>query len=73
MNINDKAKYIILIDSIKNDIISGKIKPGDKLPSENKLAEKFGMSRHTVRKALSILENDGYVSAEHGRGTFCTA
>ena len=72
MNINDKAKYIILIDSIKNDIISGKIKPGDKLPSENKLAEKFGMSRHTVRKALSILENDGYVSAEHGRGTFCT-
>ncbi len=72
LNINDKAKYIILIDSIKNDIISGKIKPGDKLPSENKLAEKFGMSRHTVRKALSILENDGYVSAEHGRGTFCT-
>lgn len=72
MNINDKAKYIILIDSIKNDIIKGKIKPGDKLPSENKLAEEFKMSRHTVRKALSILENDGYVSAEHGRGTFCT-
>ena len=57
MNINDKAKYIILIDSIKNDIISGKIKPGDKLPSENKLAEKFGMSRHT---AVSYTHLDVY-------------
>ena len=72
MNINNKSKYAVLVDDIKNDINEGRIKNGDKLPSEHELAEMYGMSRHTVRKALSILENEGFVRAEHGRGTFCT-
>lgn len=67
-----RAKYFILMDSLKEDIQMGKIKPGDKIPSENELSEKFHVSRHTVRKALSILANEGYLEAEHGRGTFCT-
>ena len=45
---------------------------GDKLPSENELSSEYHISRQTVRKALSILENAGYVYAEHGRGTFCS-
>ena len=44
----------------------------EKLPSENELASSYGISRHTVRKALSILENEGYVTARHGKGTFCS-
>lgn len=72
LNINNKSKYAVLVDDIKNDINEGRIKNGDKLPSEHELAEMYGMSRHTVRKALSILENEGFVRAEHGRGTFCT-
>jgi GntR family transcriptional regulator of arabinose operon len=41
------------------------------MPSENTLAEDFSLSRHTVRKALSMLQNEGYVYTEHGRGTYC--
>lgn len=67
-----KAKYYILMESLRNDIISGKIKPKDKISSENELSEQFHVSRHTVRKALSILENEGLLEAIHGLGTFCT-
>ncbi|HEX3075241.1 MAG TPA: GntR family transcriptional regulator, partial [Lachnospiraceae bacterium] len=69
---NGKAKYYILMEALKNDILASKINPGDKLPSENQLANMYGISRHTVRKALSILENEGFIAAEHGRGTFCS-
>lgn len=66
-----KPKYFILMESLRQDILSGKISPGDKIMSENQLAGEFGISRHTVRKALAMLENEGYLEAEHGRGTFC--
>ncbi|BBF45051.1 transcriptional repressor of arabinoside utilization operon, GntR family [Lachnospiraceae bacterium KM106-2] len=65
------AKYLILKDDIKQDIMSGIIKPGDKIASENELALQYDVSRHTVRKALSILQNEGYLETEHGRGTYC--
>lgn len=69
---NGTTKYFQLMDRLKQQIISGEIKPGEKLPSENELSKAYGISRHTVRKALKILENDGYVEAQHGRGTFCS-
>lgn len=69
---NGKTKYFSLMEQLKNDILSGRIKPGEKLMSENELSETFQVSRHTVRKALSILTNEGYVTAQHGRGTFCS-
>ena len=67
-----KTKYIVLMERLKESILSGQIRPGEKLPSENQLSREYGLSRHTVRKALAILENEGYVTAEHGRGTFCS-
>lgn len=65
-----KTKYYVLMEELKEDIVCGRRKPGDKLPSENELSASRHVSRHTVRKALSILEQEGYVEAEHGRGTF---
>ncbi len=59
------------MEDLKKNILSGNIKPGDRIASENQLSETYHVSRHTVRKALSILENEGFVVAEHGRGTFC--
>ncbi len=67
-----KTKYAALMEELKGKILSGEIRPGDRLPSENELSVGYGLSRHTVRKALAILENEGYVTAEHGRGTFCS-
>ena len=65
------CKYLVLMEQLKEDMLAGRIRPGDKLPSENALADIYNISRHTVRKALGILENEGYIAAEHGRGTFC--
>lgn len=59
------------MEYLKDEIIMGRIKPGDQIPSENMLAEKLSLSRHTVRKAISMLVNEGYLYTEHGRGTFC--
>lgn len=64
------AKYIQLKTNIKNWILSGKIKPNQKIPSENQLAESFGISRHTVRQAIGELVNEGLLYREHGKGTF---
>lgn len=71
-NENGKTKYYVLMEELKQSILSGEIKPGEKLPSENELSARYQISRHTVRKALSILINEGYIEAEHGRGTFCS-
>ncbi|MFA9463962.1 MAG: GntR family transcriptional regulator [Velocimicrobium sp.] len=70
-NQNGKLKYFILMEEIKEKIRSGSIKPGQKLQSENQLSREYQISRHTVRKALSILQNEGLIIAEQGRGTFC--
>jgi len=67
-----KHKYYQIEEDIKNLILSEEIKPNDKLPSENKLSEQYGVSRQTVRKALSDLEAEGFVYAVHGSGTYCS-
>lgn len=67
-----QLKYYQIIEDLKELIMSGKISAGDKLPSENELSAKYQVSRQTVRKAIAMLENAGYVYAEHGRGTFCS-
>jgi GntR family transcriptional regulator len=51
-------------------ITSDDLKPGDQLPTEAKLAERFGVARSTVREALKLLEQDGIVHAIQGRGRF---
>lgn len=44
--------------------------PGDRLPTERRLAEDLGLTRASVRRALAVLEADGHISREVGRGTF---
>ncbi len=52
------------------DIAAGTFAPGEKLPTEPELMQRFGVSRFTVRQALGHLEQRGLVRAEQGRGTF---
>ena len=59
-----------IADAIRLDIIGGKLAAGDRLPTEAVLAERFSANRHTVRRALAVLAEDGVVGAEQGRGTF---
>ena len=72
MQTDKRLKYHDLVEELRDKILSGQIRPGEKLPSENELAAAHAISRQTVRKALQILENEGFVYAEHGRGTFCS-
>lgn len=67
-----KTKYFVLMEELRDQILGGLIRPGDKLPSENELAEQYRISRHTVRKALNLLSQEGYVTACHGKGTYCS-
>ena len=59
-----------IADAIRLDIVGGKLANGDRLPTEAALAERFCANRHTVRRALAILAEEGVVGAEQGRGTF---
>ncbi|MDV3249906.1 phosphonate metabolism transcriptional regulator PhnF [Devosia sp. BK] len=59
-----------IADAIRLDIVGGKLANGDRLPTEAILAERFSANRHTVRRALSVLAEEGVVIAEQGRGTF---
>ena len=61
--------YDQLVD-ILTDKIEHEYEPGDMLPSERALSERYGLSRTTVRLALQELERQGYVIRKHGRGTF---
>ena len=65
--------YQQLADSLRDKIYEGKYAFGDKLPSERSLAEKFGISHLTVRKALAILEEEGMILRVQGKGTFVRA
>jgi GntR family transcriptional regulator of arabinose operon len=65
-------KYARVRDQLHEQIRSGKLAPGQSLPTEAKLMEALGISRHTVRQALAELENGGFVERIQGRGTFVT-
>jgi DNA-binding FadR family transcriptional regulator len=60
---------------IRNAILDGKVKPGERLPTEREMTERFGVSRVTVRDALRALETAGLVEIRVGAagGAFVTA
>lgn len=55
---------------IRRLLLEGKLKPGQRLPTESELAEKFGASRASVREALSALESEGLLERRKNGGTF---
>ena len=60
----------VIMDQIERLILEGKVRPGQKLPSERSLAEEFDVSRPTVREAIQKLEARGLIQRRHGGGTF---
>ncbi len=69
-----KIKQDVLAGHVKREleemILNRELTPGDKLESELVLAEKFGVSRVTLREALKLMENDGLITKKNGVGTF---
>ncbi|ASS96521.1 GntR family transcriptional regulator [Peribacillus simplex] len=62
--------YHQLEEEIKGAIQSLELIPGEMIPSEKEYTEKYGISRMTVRQAISNLVNGGYLYRERGKGTF---
>ena len=65
-------KYRVLAGWIKERIQNGEILPGERFYSENELGEMFGISRQTVRQAITLLQAEGYVQGRRGSGTYVT-
>ncbi|PVE25756.1 FadR family transcriptional regulator [Microvirga sp. KLBC 81] len=57
-------------DQLRRSILSGDLRPGDKLPSEAGLTQQYDVSRTVVREAIASLRADGLVEARHGVGVF---
>lgn len=62
--------YHQLSEILKEQIQSGEIPAGAKLPSERELMELYHLSRNTVRQAIDILVKDGFVYQDHGKGNY---
>jgi len=60
----------VIIQQIKSQIKKGILKPGEKLPSERKLADQLGVSRASVREAIQALAFSGYLEVIQGKGTY---
>jgi GntR family transcriptional repressor for pyruvate dehydrogenase complex len=57
-----------IIDQIRDAVLSGKLKPGDRLASEKELADQFEVSKATMREALRVLEVMGLIEIRKGLG-----
>lgn len=62
--------YQDIVDELRASILEERLDAGERLPSENELAERFGTSRPTVRRAIALLKAEGLVNTEQGRGAF---
>lgn len=65
--------YEQLMEQIKSEIIHSKLAEGEALPSVRTLAGELRISALTVKKAYDRLEEEGFVTTVHGKGTFVTA
>jgi GntR family transcriptional regulator len=61
-----------LADELRARILAGEWRPGERLPSEPELARRRFVSRSSMRAAITVLEEDGFVSRRHGSGTYVT-
>ena len=67
---NKKSTEIVSL--IKDKLLDGTLKNGDKLPTETELVEQLGVSRTPVREAIKVLESIGVIQIKRGEGMFIT-
>ena len=61
--------YRRLVDALRQDIANGIPAVGERLPTEDELCRRFGVSRHTIREALRALREEGLIASRQGAGT----
>ncbi len=64
--------YVQLVDRIKQMVASSQLQPGEQLPTMRQLATDLRINYNTVGRAYTILDQEGLISTQQGRGTFIT-
>lgn len=64
------ARWEAIAAELREDILQGRFAPGERLPNEQLLADRFAVNRHTLRQAMQALAREGHVHVRQGRGTF---
>jgi GntR family transcriptional regulator len=73
-NVRDRRPLALQVrDELREVLKDDELRPGDQLPSEAELAQRFAVGRTTIREALKLLEQDGLVDVRRGRGRFLSA
>jgi len=70
---SDRAVYRQIADHLRAAVAKGRVRESEQLPSEAQLMEHYGVARMTVRNALRLLQGEGLITAEHGRGVYVRA
>ncbi|HET6738693.1 MAG TPA: GntR family transcriptional regulator [Kribbella sp.] len=68
-----RSQADVVVESIREMIVDGRLRPGDRLPIENDLATTLGVSRSPLRKAVRALSVMGVLETRQGAGTYVTA
>lgn len=69
---NNTPIYMQIIDEIKMQIISGRMKPGEKIPSVRDIAQEAGVNPNTVQRALTELEREALLYTQRTNGRYVT-
>lgn len=70
MNYEALPLYIQISQKLRESIQQGVYQVEEKLPSEHKLSDRFGVNRHTLRRAIALLKDEGLLRSDKGRGIF---
>jgi GntR family transcriptional regulator len=65
-----EPRYLQIAQRLRSAILAGEHAPGEALPGESVLSERYGVSRPVIRQALGLLQTEGLITVEHGRGTY---
>jgi GntR family transcriptional regulator len=67
---SDRAVYKQIADVLRSAMVRGELGPGERLPSEHELVERYGVARGTARQAIVLLRSEGLIESVHGVGSF---
>lgn len=67
---DSRPPYVQAAEVLRREITTGRLKPGDKLPSARALQDRYGIASGTVQNALRLLKSEGLIYSVQGRGSF---
>lgn len=70
---DSRPPYLQAAEALRDAILNGEFRPGERLPSANLLRDRFGVSSSTVQNALRVLKQEGLVYSQLGRGSYVSA